>query len=58
MWARIEPLLPVRRTKRARWDGMTARLAVAAGIGVLMAAAFTAGRVAAAGRGIFRTCRQ
>ena len=45
MWARIEPLLPVRRTWRPRWDGMTARLAVAAGIGVLMVAAFTAGRV-------------
>ena len=45
MWARIEPLLPVRQTWRTRWSGMMPRLAVAAGIGVLIVAAFTAGRL-------------
>ena len=45
MWARIEPLLPVRESWRARWNGMMPRLAVAASIGVLLVAAFTAGRV-------------
>jgi hypothetical protein len=45
MWARIEPLLPVRRTGRTRWDGLMPRLAVAASIALLMVAAFTAGRV-------------
>jgi len=45
MWARIEPLLPVQQTWRARWNGMMPRLAMAASVGVLMAAAFTAGRV-------------
>jgi hypothetical protein len=45
MWARIEPLLPVRETWRTRWSGMMPRLAVAASIGVLLVAAFAAGRV-------------
>ena len=45
MWARIEPLLPVQRTWRTRWNGMMPRLAVAASIGILMVAAFAAGRV-------------
>jgi hypothetical protein len=45
MWARIEPLLPVQRPWRTRWNGMMPRLAVAASIGILMVAAFTAGRV-------------
>ena len=45
MWARIEPLLPVRESWRARWSGMVPRLAVAASIGVLLVAAFAAGRV-------------
>jgi hypothetical protein len=45
MWARIEPLLPVQQTWRTRWNGMMPRLAVAASIGILVVAAFTAGRV-------------
>ena len=45
MWARIEPLLPVRQTWRTRWNAMMPRLAVAASIGVLLVAAFAAGRV-------------
>ena len=45
MWARIEPLLPVRRTWRTGWQGVMPRLAVAASVGVLMVAAFTAGRM-------------
>ena len=45
MWARIEPLLPVQPTWRTRWDGMMPRLAVAASIGLLVGAAFVAGRV-------------
>jgi hypothetical protein len=45
MWARIEPLLPVRRTWRTRWDKMMPRLAVAASVGILAVAAFMAGRV-------------
>ena len=45
MWARIEPLLPVQQTWRIRWNGMMPRLAVAASIGILVVAAFTAGRV-------------
>ena len=45
MWARIEPLLPVQHTWRTRWTAMMPRLAVAASVGILMAAAFTAGRV-------------
>ena len=45
MWARIEPLLPVRRTWRTGWHGLMPRLAVAACVGVLMVAAFTAGRM-------------
>jgi hypothetical protein len=45
MWARIEPLLPVQRTWRTRWSAMMPRLAVAASIGILMVAAFAAGRV-------------
>jgi hypothetical protein len=45
MWARIETLLPVQQTWRTRWAGMMPRLAVAASIGILVAAAFTAGRV-------------
>jgi hypothetical protein len=43
MWARIEPLLPVERTWRMGW--LMPRLAVAASIGVLLVAAFAAGRV-------------
>jgi hypothetical protein len=43
MWARIEPLLPVRRTWRAGWTGVLPRLAVAGSVGALIAAAFTAG---------------
>jgi hypothetical protein len=45
MWARIAPLLPVRQAWRTRWSGMVPRLAVAASIGVLMVAAFAAGRI-------------
>jgi hypothetical protein len=45
MWARIEPLLPVQQTWRTRWTAMMPQLAVAASIGILMVAAFTAGRV-------------
>jgi hypothetical protein len=45
MWARVEPLLPVRRPWRERWSVGIPRLAVAASIGVLLVAAFTAGRV-------------
>jgi hypothetical protein len=45
MWARIEPLLPVRQTWRTRWNGMMPRLAVAASIAVLVVAAFAAGRI-------------
>jgi hypothetical protein len=45
MWARIEPRLPVRQTWRTRWNGMMPQLAVAASIGILVVAAFTAGRV-------------
>jgi hypothetical protein len=45
MWARIEPLLPVQQTWRTRWHGMMPRLAVAASIGLLVGAAFVAGRV-------------
>jgi len=45
MWARIEPLLPVQQSWRARWQWMVPRLAVAASIGVLLVAAFAAGRV-------------
>jgi len=45
MWARIEPLLPVRQSSRARWQWMIPRLAVAASIGGLLVAAFAAGRV-------------
>ena len=32
IWARIEPLLPVQRPWRTRWNGMMPRLAVAASI--------------------------
>jgi len=45
MWARIEPLLPVKQTWRMRWHGMMPQLAAAACIGLLVAAAFAAGRV-------------
>jgi hypothetical protein len=45
MWARIEPLLPVEQPSRMRWQWMVPRLAVAASIGVLLVAAFAAGRV-------------
>lgn len=45
MWARIEPLLPVQQSWRARWQWMVPRLAAAASIGVLLVAAFAAGRV-------------
>ena len=45
MWARIEPLLPVQQNSRTRWQWMVPRLAVAASIGVLLVAAFAAGRV-------------
>jgi hypothetical protein len=45
MWSRIELLLPVQPTWRTRWDGMMPRLAVAASIGLLVGAAFVAGRV-------------
>ena len=45
MWARIEPLLPVSQPWRAGWSGLLPRLAVAASIGVLLVAAFAAGRV-------------
>ena len=41
MWARIEPLLPV--PKRTSWHAWTPHLALAAGIVLLVAAAFTAG---------------
>lgn len=45
MWARIEPLLPVEHTRQTRWQWMMPRLAMAASIGVLLVAAFAAGRV-------------
>lgn len=45
MWARIEPLLPVEQPWRTRWRWMMPRLAVAASIGILVVAAFTAGRI-------------
>jgi hypothetical protein len=45
MWARVEPLLPIRRTWRARWTAMGPRTAVAASIAALVVAAFAAGRV-------------
>jgi len=45
MWARIEPLLPVQQTWQSRWQWMMPRLAVAASVGVLLVAAFAAGRV-------------
>jgi Putative zinc-finger len=45
MWARVEPLLPVREPWHTRWSGMIPRLAVAASIGVLLVAAFAAGRI-------------
>jgi hypothetical protein len=46
MWARVEPLLPVRQpTWQIGWSGLMPRLAVAASIGVLLVAAFAAGRV-------------
>jgi hypothetical protein len=46
MWARIEPLLPVRHTWRTRLSGMMMpRLAIAAGVAVLVVAAFAAGRI-------------
>ena len=45
MWARIEPLLPVQQGWRTRWQWAMPRLAVAASIGVLVVAAFAAGRV-------------
>jgi len=45
MWARIEPLLPVRHAWYTRWNAMVPRLAIAASIGVLLVAAFTAGRI-------------
>jgi hypothetical protein len=45
MWARIEPLLPVEQPWRTRWQWMMPRLAVAASIGILVVAAFTAGRM-------------
>jgi hypothetical protein len=45
MWARIEPLLPVQPSWRTGWNAMMPRLAVAASIGVLLIAAFAAGRV-------------
>lgn len=45
MWARLEPLLPVEQTRHPRWQWIMPRLAVAASIGVLLVAAFAAGRV-------------
>lgn len=45
MWARIEPLLPIERPWRTRWNAMMPRLAVAASVAILMVAAFAAGRV-------------
>ncbi len=45
MWARIEPLLPIRQPWDARWRWMMPRFAVAASIGVLLVGAFAAGRV-------------
>jgi hypothetical protein len=45
MWAKVEPLLPVREPWHTRWSGMIPRLAVAASIGVLLVAAFAAGRI-------------
>ena len=45
IWARIEPLLPVRRTWRTRWNGMAPRLAAAACVAVLLVGAFAAGRL-------------
>jgi hypothetical protein len=45
MWARIEPLLPVGRPWRERWGTRMPNLAVAASIGLLLVAAFSAGRV-------------
>jgi hypothetical protein len=44
VWARIEPLLPVRERSRD-WSIWVPRLAMAASITVLMVAAFAAGRV-------------
>ena len=45
MWARLEPLLPVQHTRQTRWQWMMPRLAVAASLGILLVAAFAAGRV-------------
>ncbi len=45
MWARIEPLLPVQKPWHTWWGGLMPRLAVAASLGVLLVAAFAAGRV-------------
>jgi hypothetical protein len=45
MWARIEPLLPVQQPWHVRWQWVMPRLALAAGVAVLLVAAFTAGRV-------------
>jgi len=45
MWARVEPLLPIRQTWPTRWSVMMPRLAVAASVGVLLVSAFAAGRV-------------
>jgi hypothetical protein len=44
MWARIEPLLPVQPTPQTRWSWFMPRLAMAASVGLLMVAAFAAGR--------------
>jgi hypothetical protein len=45
MWARVEPLLPIRERPRVRWGGMVPRLAMAAAVAALVVAAFAAGRV-------------
>jgi hypothetical protein len=45
MWARIEPLLPVRGAPTHDWTWMMPRMAAAAAVVVMIAAAFAAGRL-------------
>ena len=45
MWARIEPLLPVKRAERPRWNFALPRWAFAASVAVLVVGAFALGRV-------------
>lgn len=45
MWARIEPLLPVPRAQRQRWNLALPRWAFAASVAVLVVGAFALGRV-------------